>query len=173
MVICLYRVPVGCGDWRMWFLKSIEVLVNRNVSWLSERARKTSLESMIHVWKENGGAFENKASESHVFITLYVLWLEFLFFHWKTGVLQIKLVQKEGLFGRLVSALTSEINDHKRLCMLQNNNLMVQIESYSLSKTVEVPYINPRYFLIIYFQWYEDQIWPTIVRVDISDLNEI
>ena len=96
-----------------------------------------------------------------------------IYFHWKTGVLQIKLVQKEGLFGRLVSTLTSKINDHKTLCMLQNNNLMVQIESYSLSKTVELPYINPRYFVIIYFQWYEDQIWPKIVRVDISDHNEI
>ena len=64
----------------------------------------------------------------------------------------MKLVQKEGLFGRLVSTLTSEINDHKQLCMLQNNNVMVQIESYSLSKTVELPFINPRYFFIIYFQ---------------------
>ena len=91
------------------------------------------------------------------------------YFHWKTGVLQIKVVQKEGLFGRFVSTLTSEINDHKRLYLLQNNNLMVQIESYSLSKTVELPYINPRYFFIIYFQWYEDQIWPKIVRVDIID----
>ena len=78
MVICLYRVPVGCGAWRMWFLKSTEVLVNRNFSWISVRTQKTSLECIIHVWKENGGAYENKASESHVFITLYVLWLELL-----------------------------------------------------------------------------------------------
>ena len=68
------------------------------------------------------------------------------------GVLQIKLVQKEGLFGRRVSTLTSEIIDHKTLCMLQNNNFMVQIESYSLPKTVELPYINSPYFFIIYFQ---------------------
>ena len=54
--------------------------------------------------------------------------------------------------------------------MFQNNNVMVQIESYSLSKTVELPFINPRYFFIIYFQWYEDQIWPKIVRVDTSDV---
>ena len=39
-------------------------------------------------------------------------------------------MQKEGLFGRLVSTVTSEIIDHKTLCMLQNNNFMVQIESY-------------------------------------------
>ena len=30
------------------------------------------------------------------------------YFHWNTGVLQNKLVQSEGLFGRLVSIQTSE-----------------------------------------------------------------
>ena len=64
-------VPVEIDECN--FLKSTEVLVNRNFSWLSVRARKTSLECMIHVWKENGGAYENKAFDSHVFITLFVL----------------------------------------------------------------------------------------------------
>ena len=35
------------------------------------------------------------------------------YFHEKTGVLQNKLVQSEGLFGRLASTQTSEINDLK------------------------------------------------------------
>ena len=71
------------------------------------------------------------------------------YFHWNTGVLQNKLVQSEGLFGRLVGTQTSEINVDKRLCMLQNYKLMVQIESYLLSKSVNLPFINPRYFFII------------------------
>ena len=52
-------------------------------------------------------------------------------------------MQSEGLFGRLVCTQTSEINDDKRLCMLQNYNFMVQIESYLLSESVDLPYINP------------------------------
>ena len=62
------------------------------------------------------------------------------YFHWKTDVLQNKLVKSEGLFGRLVSIQTSEKNDDKRLCMSRNYKLMVQIESDLLSKSVDLPY---------------------------------
>ena len=62
------------------------------------------------------------------------------YFHWKTDVLQNKLVKSEGLFGRLVSIQTSEKNDDKRLCMSRNYKLMVQIESDLLSKSVDLPF---------------------------------
>ena len=43
-------------------------------------------------------------------------------------------MHSEGLFERLVSTETNEINDDKILRMLQNYNFMVQNESYLLSK---------------------------------------
>ena len=68
----------------------------------------------------------------------------------KTCVLQNKVAQSEGLFGRLVGTQTNDINGDKGLCMLQNYNFMVQIENYLLSKSVDLPYINPRYFFIFH-----------------------
>ena len=50
-----------------------------------------------------------------------------------------KLVQSEVFFGKHVSTQTSEINDDKSLCMLQNYDLIVQIESYLLLKSADLP----------------------------------
>ena len=62
---------------RLWYLiwsSEGNVMVNRNFSGLSGRARKT-YPSNINTRKENGGAHGHNASESHKLITLNVLWL--------------------------------------------------------------------------------------------------
>ena len=79
------------------------------------------------------------------------------------------LVHSEGLFGRLVGTQNCEINDHKDLVCCKIITLLCK--SKCIRCQSRLTYCSS--ILDISSLYVFDQIWLNIVRVDLSDHNEI